>query len=271
MDNEEVIRKIETELRLQGNSERTIKVYTTRNTDFLNFIKKQPRYITTDDIKIYLSDLIKKGCNNATIALAKSSLKFFYDKILKKGFFAGYDIPKTKKERKLPSVLTKEEINNILDKSPFSRAKLATEFMYSSGLRVSECASLRWNDLDLKEKTGHLKRGKGGKDRMIILSGKLIEDLKLWPREGEFVFQGRNGNHITTRTLHRDVKQLLKDLSNKNVYPHLLRHSFATHLLEDGYDLRVIQELLAHENLETTQIYTKVSTKTLKRVKSPRD
>jgi integrase/recombinase XerD len=270
MDNEKVIQKIESELRLQGSSERTIKIYIHRNIDFLDFIKKQPRYITTDDIKLYLSDLIKKGNTNPSIALAKSSLKFFYDKLLKKGIFTE-DIPKTPKERKLPSVLTKEEINNILDNSHLSRAKLATEFMYSSGLRVSECASLKWNDLDLNERTGHLKRGKGGKDRMIILSVKLVEDLKIWPKEGEYVFQGRNGNHITTRTLHRDVKQLLKDLSNKNVYPHLLRHSFATHLLEDGYDLRVIQELLAHENLETTQIYTKVSTKTLKGVKSPRD
>ena len=128
----------------------------------------------------------------------------------------------------------------------------------------------KWNDLNLNEKTGHLKRGKGGKDRMIILSGKLVRNLQLWPREGEYIFPGRNRSHITTRTLHRDVKKLLKDLS-KNVYPHLLRHSFATHLLEDNYDLRVIQELLAHENLETTQIYTKVSTKTLKNVKSPRD
>ncbi len=270
MNQEEISQKIETELRLQGASERTIKVYTARNIDFLNFIKKQPKNITTEDIKIYLSNLIKNGNNQATIALAKSSLKFFYDKLLKKGLFTS-DIPKTKKERKLPSVLTKEEINNVLDNAYLTRAKLATEFMYSSGLRVSECASLKWGDLNLNEKTGHLKRGKGGKDRMIILSSKLVEDLKSWPRQGEYIFQGRNGAHITTRTLHRDVKELLKGLSNKNVYPHLLRHSFATHLLEDGYDLRVIQELLAHENLETTQIYTKVSTKTLKNVKSPRD
>ena len=262
--------KIETELRLQGSSERTINIYTTRNKDFLNFIKKQPRYVATEDIRLYLSDLIKKGNNQATIALAKSSLKFFYDRILKKNLFTA-DIPKTKKERKLPSVLTKEEINKVLDNAYLSREKLAAEFMYSSGLRVSECASLKWGDLNLDEKTGHLKRGKGGKDRMIILSNKLVKDLKMWSKEGEYIFQGKNSNHITTRTLHRDVKKLLKDLSNKNVYPHLLRHSFATHLLEDGYDIRVIQELLAHENLETTQIYTKVSTKTLKSVKSPRD
>ena len=270
MNQEGVIQKIETELRLQGSSERTINIYTSRNKDFLDFIKKQPRHVTTTDIKLYLSYLIKKRNNQATIALAKSSLKFFYDGILKKNLFTN-DIPKTKKERKLPSVLTKDEINNALDNAYLSRAKLATEFMYSSGLRVSECASLKWDDLNLAEKTGHLKRGKGGKDRMIILSSKLVEDLKQWPKEGQYIFQGRNGNHITTRTLHRDVKQLLKGLSNKNVYPHLLRHSFATHLLEDGYDLRVIQELLAHESLETTQIYTKVSTKTLKGVKSPRD
>ena len=270
MDQEEVAKKIETELRLQGCSERTIKVYTTRNIDFLNFIKKQPSRVTTEDIKLYLSSLIKKGNDRPTIALAKSSLKFFYDKTLEKGLFSGSKIQKTKKERKLPSVLLKEEINTILDKSPLSRAKLATEFMYSSGLRVSECASLRWSDLSLNEKTGHLKRGKGGKDRMIILSAKLVEDLKKWPREGQFIFQGRNDKHISTRTLERDVKDILKGL-DKRVYPHLLRHSFATHLLEDGYDLRVIQELLAHENLETTQIYTKVSTKTLKSVKSPRD
>src|SRR3989344_2553159 len=249
MKQEEVVLKIESELRLQGNSERTIKVYTSRNIDFLNFIKK--------------------GNNNSTIALAKSSLKFFYDKLLKKNLFTD-EIPKTKKQRKLPSVLTKEEINTILDNAPLSRAKLATEFMYSSGLRVSECASLKWNDLNLNEKTGHLKRGKGGKDRMILLSRKVVENLQRWPKKGEYIFSSRN-YHISTRTLQRDVKKLLKNITNKDVYPHLLRHSFATHLLEDGYDLRIIQELLAHENLETTQIYTKVSTKTLKGVKSPRD
>ena len=270
MKQEEVVLKIESELRLQGNSERTIKVYTSRNIDFLDFIKKQPRHITTNDIKLYLSNLIKKGNNNSTIALAKSSLKFFYDKLLKKNLFTD-EIPKTKKQRKLPSVLTKEEINTILDNAPLSRAKLATEFMYSSGLRVSECASLKWNDLNLNEKTGHLKRGKGGKDRMILLSRKVVENLQRWPKKGEYIFSSRNENHISTRTLQRDVKKLLKNITNKDVYPHLLRHSFATHLLEDGYDLRIIQELLAHENLETTQIYTKVSTKTLKGVKSPRD
>src|SRR3989344_7908912 len=269
MDKEEVIQKIETELRLQGSSERTIKIYTSRNKDFLDFIKKQPRNITTEDIKLYLSDSIKKGNNQSTIALTKSSLKFFYDRILKKNLFTN-DIPKTKKERKLPSVLTKKEINNVLDNSPLTREKLAVEFMYSSGLRVSECTSLKWNDLNLNEKTGHLKRGKGGKDRMIILSRKVVENLQRWPKKGEYIFSSRN-YHISTRTLQRDVKKLLKNITNKDVYPHLLRHSFATHLLEDGYDLRIIQELLAHENLETTQIYTKVSTKTLKGVKSPRD
>ena len=271
MQKEEIKSKIASELRIQGKSERTITVYTAYNLDLLKFINKKPRYITKDDIKLYLSNFVKRGRNPATLSLVKSSLKFFYEGILKKNLFD--DIKTPKRERKIPLILSKEEIRNLIEKAPDKRTKLVTEFMYSSGLRVSECASLKWDDLDFNEKIGLLKKGKGKKDRLFILSERLIKDLQEWPRKGDYVFVNENTNKpVTTRTIQRDIKKLAKNaVGRKNIYPHLLRHSFATHLLESGVDIRIIQELLAHENIQTTQIYTKVSRKTLKGVKSPLD
>ncbi|MBW3013695.1 tyrosine-type recombinase/integrase, partial [Candidatus Woesearchaeota archaeon] len=186
---------------------------------------------------------------------------------------AGIKTPK--KQRKLPDVLTKDEIKQLLGSADSLRDKLLIEFMYSSGLRVAECASLKISDLDLKEKIGLLKKGKGAKDRFFILSEKLITDLSQYLEEREeqskYVFPGRT-EAISTRRIQEIVHQTAKKAGIKNkVYCHLLRHAFATHLLEAGTDIRLIQELLAHSNLQTTQFYTKISTKQLKLVKSPLD
>ena len=162
MTKEEIKQKIETELRIQGKSDRTISIYIFYNLSLLDHIKKDYNAINQDDIKLYLSYLIKKGCDNSTIALVRSALKYFYDSILKKNLMA--DIRTPKKERKIPDILTKEEIKKMIENAPNMRAKLLIEFMYSSGLRVSECASLKWQDLDLNEKIGLLKRGKGKKE-----------------------------------------------------------------------------------------------------------
>ncbi|MFH0898807.1 MAG: site-specific tyrosine recombinase/integron integrase [bacterium] len=265
-----IAKRLSTELKIQGKSQRTIKTYTFYNTDFIAFIKKSPVDIKEDDIKDYFAHLLSdRNCNPATVALARSALAFYYDSILKKNIVLGIKTPK--KQQKLPDVLSKQDMTLLIDKTNDVRTRVLIELMYASGLRVSEAANLEWENIDFSEKMGKLKRGKGGKDRLFILSERLIIDLKEWKIQspGKFVF---GDTPLSTRTIQRDVKLAAKTAGiTKDVHPHMFRHSFATHLLEAGTDIRVIQELLAHSNLATTQVYTHISTKMLKKVRSPLD
>lgn len=273
MDISEVKRKIETELKIQGKSKRTIEMYTYFNEGFLKYVKKDTKSIKTDDVKEYLAELLSKGNSPASAALARSALKYFYDGMLKKGLMIDVKTPKS--HRKLPDVLTKEEMKLLIDNAGSLRNKLLFEMMYASGLRVSECAHLKVADLNLADKTGLLKFGKGGKDRFFILSDKLVEDLKEYFKQkqddGTYVFPGNDGP-ITTRAIQDVMTRAAKRSGiKKHIHCHGLRHAFATHLLDAGTDIRVIQELLAHANLQTTQFYTQVSKQRLKLVKSPLD
>ncbi|MDD5650949.1 MAG: tyrosine-type recombinase/integrase [Candidatus Nanoarchaeia archaeon] len=273
MDKKEVCRKIKTELQIQGKSIQTQKTYCYFNERFLDFVNKDVKDIDEDDVKSFLASLLsEKKYDLSSVALARSSLKYFYDDLLKKNILVNIKTPK--KQRKLPDVLTKDEVKLLIENSGSLRNKLLIEFMYSSGLRVSECAKLKIDDLNLEEKTGLLKLGKGGKDRFFILSEKVIEDFKKYlETEGkiEYVFPGTNGA-VGVRAIQRVVTRIAKKSGiKKHVYCHLLRHAFATHLLEDGVDIRKIQLLLNHANLQTTSWYTQVSTKELKKVKSPLD
>ncbi len=273
MDISEVSKKIETELKIQGKSKRTIKMYTYFNEKFLNFINKAPEQVNTDDIKMFLADLLSKGNDPGTVALARSSLKYFYDEMLEKGIMLRIRTPK--KQRKIPDVLTKEEVALLIENAGSLRNKLLIEFMYAAGLRVAECARLKVSNLNLEDKTGLLQSGKGGKDRFFILSDRLVKDLReyLGKRldDGTYVFPGEKG-HLEVRSIQDVIKRIARRSGiKKKVYCHALRHAFATHLLESGTDIRLIQELLAHSNLQTTQFYTKVSKKQLQGVKSPLD
>lgn len=272
MEVKEVVRKIETELKIQGKSPRTQRMYTFFNKNFLEFIKKDTDLITEDDIKTYFAYLLSEKKNDpASVALARSSLKFFYDDILKKKLLVGIKTPK--KIRRIPEVLSKDEIKRLIDNSGSLRNKILVEFLYSSGLRVSELAKLKVRDINLDEKTGLLKEGKGGKDRFFILSEVLVKDLReyLKNNKSEYLLPSSTSS-ITTRSIQKAIQRMAKRANiQRKVYPHLLRHTFATHLLEAGVDIRHIQELLAHSSLQTTQFYTQVSTKELKKIKSPLD
>jgi integrase/recombinase XerD len=266
--------KLSTELKIRGFSNKTVDTYLYHNKRFLNFIKKEPQNVNEDDAKkhmAYLMTDLKLSPRSVNIAL--SSLKFFYNEILRNRAFNEVKHPKL--EKKLPTVLTKEEIRKMLDVIKNPKHKLLVEFMYSSGLRVSECVSLKVDDLDLNEKIGKIKHGKGNKERYIILSNNLIEHLTEYiskKRDNSIYIFSVNGRPITIRQAQMVVKKSAKKANiKKRVFCHALRSSFATHLLEAGTDIRVIQELLGHSNLSTTQIYTKVSIQQLKKVKSPLD
>jgi integrase/recombinase XerD len=185
-------------------------------------------------------------------------------------------IPRPRKERQLPAVLSPEEVARILARARNPKHRALLMLLYSAGLRVGEVVRLRVPDLDVERGLVRIRRGKGGKDRYTLLARRAIEAVRLYrdayPTTG-WLFPGPNPDrHLTTRTVQRIVKNVAEAAGiEKDVSSHTLRHSFATHLLEGGTNLRVIQELLGHQSARTTQIYTHVARSTLETVRSPLD
>jgi len=263
------LKQLETELKLRRRSDKTLKNYMFFNQKFLDFIKKPIDSIDINDLKSYLATFSEKS--TATLSLAISSLRFFYEKILKKEFFKEIEAPK--KENKLPVVLTKEEVKQLINGTETSKSKLIISLLYSSGLRVSELVNLKVNDLNLDDKIGWVRAGKGKKDRMFIISDRISEQLKeFFGKHSNYQYVLSESEPLTTRNIQKIIKHTSKKAGmQKKITPHTLRHSYATHLLESGTDIRYIQELLGHSNLNTTQIYTHVSTEELKKIRSPLD
>jgi len=273
------LRKLETELKIRGFSEKTVSSYLFHNQKFLDFTKKQTDEIEEDDIKAYLAHLMSdKSLKPASVNLALCTLKFFYTEILEKDIFKKVKAPKL--EHKIPTVLSKDEIKALLEAAKNKKHKLLIEFLYSSGLRVSEAVGMKVNDLDMNERIGIVKSGKGKKDRLIILSNNLIDHIEKYLKKreekgykSEYLFHVKNPEkHLSVRQAQKIIQKIaLKAKIKKRVFCHALRSSFATHLLESGVDIRVIQDLLGHASIATTQRYVKVSTEQLKKVKSPLD
>lgn len=268
------LRKLETEMKLRGFSKQTSKMYLFYNTKFLEYIKKPPEGIDDNDIKEYLAHKMSDhSLSNASIALIKASLKFFYAEILGKNLAL---IKTPKSSKKLPIVLTRKEIRELLDNTENPKHRLLIELLYSTGLRLSECVNLKYSDLDLNDGIGWVRMGKGAKDRIFIISGMFKRDLLEYKEKSGADGKGyiflTNGKKMSPRGIQHAIKKAAKRAGiEKDVHVHTLRHSFATHLLEDGVDIRKIQTLLGHANLQTTQIYTQVSSEEIKKIKSPLD
>jgi integrase/recombinase XerD len=258
------------ELKIRGFSKNTVKTYLFYNQKFYDFIKKNAVLITEDDVKKYLGYMrVDRECSNRTLSLIMAALEFYHNELLNKSFsFKRPKIPKN-----VPVVLSRDEIKKLLASATNKKHRLIIELLYSSGLRLSECVNLNVEDLELDEKIGWVRQGKGGKDRFFILSEKVSKKLQKYigDRRRGLVFTGRNGT-LSKRTIQKIVKGTAEKAGlKKNVHVHTLRHSFATHLLEAGVDIRKIQELLGHSDLSTTQIYAHVSSKELRKIKSPLD
>jgi len=272
--NEKLVKNFKQELLISGYSARTLKMYTLFVKEFLEYHNKKIDEFNRGDLVEFLANKKEKGASNATLALAHAALKFFFHNVHNKKIVD--EIKIAKQSKKLPTVLTKSEIKELFKATKFGRNRLILQFLYSSGCRVSECCKLKIDDLDLREKIARIKAGKGDKDRVIILSNEWIKELKKYMKrkkiKSEYVFSKKNGKPLSADTIQRIVRNSTEKAGiTKHVSPHSLRHSFATHLLESGENIRKIQELLGHSNLNTTQIYTKVSLTELKKVKSPLD
>ncbi len=267
------LKELKNELEAKGVSNRTINSYLYYNQKFLEFTNKTPNYISRNDINSFLSQLRQRGLSNNTLAHVTAALKFYYQNILGRKFFFGIRYPR--RERKLPTVLTKQEIKKMIEVTKNPKHRLLIELAYGSGLRVSEVVKLKLKDFDFENRSIFVRQGKGRKDRKTILPENLVTKIKEYSNgkdSEEFLFSSYKNSHLSIRSAQKIVKHSSK-LANidKNVYVHALRHSFATHLLENGFDIKHISELLGHKRLETTQIYSHLSSDYIKNVKSPLD
>jgi integrase/recombinase XerD len=264
---------LKVELKLRGFSPNTERTYVYHNQKFLEFIKKDPKDVTENDVKLFLAQLLSDEKQKSSVALVRSALLFYYNEILHKGM-ASIKTPKIPK--KLPITLSKEEIKRLIEAATHEKSKLRIKLLYASGVRISEALKLRVEDLEPAQKIGWVRGGKGGKDRMIILSQHVIEELAVFQKSrgitSGYIFLGKDGGPMTARNAQKIVSNAAQAAGiTKEVTPHKLRHSFATHLREAGQDLRVIQELLGHSSIQTTEIYTHVSTEEKKSIVSPAD
>jgi integrase/recombinase XerD len=265
----DILSKLDTELQIRGMSKQTVSTYHLHCKKFLEFANKEPEQIEEDDIKAYLAEKMSHDAAPRSVALAKAAIIFMTNELL--GKLIKIKTPKI--PRSVPAVLNKEEIKRLINAAKSDKHRLIVKLLYSSGLRLSELVNLKLEDLELDNKTGWVRGGKGGKDRMIILSDTVVEHVKQFRGERKigYILQGR-GDHMSGRSVQKALDELAKRAEiTKNVHPHMLRHSFATHLLEAGTDIRKIQVLLGHADLSTTQIYTQVTNKELQKIRSPMD
>jgi len=255
------------ELELRGQSKNTIRNYGYTLSNFFDFTNKNPESVSELDIKRYMIHLKnEKNATNRTIHRHLNALRSYFryqnidiaDKVM---------LPKLSKP--LPKFLTKEEIKILLEEPGKLRDKCLIRLLYSTGLRVSELVKLNKNDI--KTESIHVVSGKGSKDRIVFVDSKTREMLDRYILErndtNEALFLSNHNERISARTIQWLIKKYSKEAGiEKKVTPHVLRHSFATHMLEGDADIVVIKELLGHSNLSTTQIYTHVTDERRKKV-----
>jgi integrase/recombinase XerD len=274
MNKDEFLKKLEIELKIAKNSSHTLKNYLRLNSQLLDYLNKEPEQITEDDIKLFIAENLADR-SSMSIIMFLSAVKYAYTSILK--IDPTTHIRRPKREKRLPVVLTKDEIFALLEALNNKKSRMMISLVYATGMRVSEITGLKINDLDFDDKIGHVRQGKGKKDRIFNIPLFIIAKLRKYAENqkehgNEFMFPGRNGKKMSDRNVQKIVKKAGEKAGiKKEVHTHTLRHSFATHLLENEVDIRKIQELLGHSDLSTTQIYTHVSPEELKKIKSPLD
>jgi integrase/recombinase XerD len=268
---EEFLLKLE--LRRYANS--TVKTYVTFFELFINFHKdKELKALDENDIRVFLQHLIQKKHSNSYVNQAINAIKFYYEVVLgMPNRF--YEIERPRKESKLPKVISKEEILSIIENTNNIKHRCIVQLLYGSGLRRSELLNLKLDDIDSKRMLVRVVGSKGNKDRLTLLSKTALNDLRKYYTKYEphiYLFEGKKGIKYSGASVLKIVKTAAeKARIRTTVTPHVLRHSFATHLLESGTDLRQIQVLLGHGSTKTTEIYTHVATNTFESIKNPLD
>ena len=261
--------QLEKRCKLRGYSRQTIKSYVFYVNKFLKFLDKSGCNLNHEGVKSYLLSL---DCAASTSRLAHALIQFFFRDILKKPFTLE-EIPLRKKVKQLPKVISKKNLQLMINNTKNLKHKLVLKFLYSSGLRLQELINMKREHIDIEQGLILVKLGKGKKDRYTLLASSLKEDLLKYYSTMDFstkyVFEGRKGKYTK-----KSVQMICKkagEIIGLHIHPHMLRHSFATHLLESGVDIRYIQKLLGHSDIKTTQIYTQISNTAIRNIKSPLD
>lgn len=259
------------DLMYRNYSRKTIESYLFCLERYLRFKKTDLDRLNTANIKYFLFTLQRKGLAPETVNLHLNAIKFFYKQV--KNCKPELNIKLARGNRKLPVVLTKTEVPRLLSATKNSKHKLLLSLAYGAGLRVNEALNLKVRDIDLEELTVLVKPGKGNKERITVFPEKLkdpVRNLIAGKSSESYVFESERGGRLTARSAQKVFEKALKESGiKKEASFHSLRHSFATHLLESGVDIRYIQALLGHKNIRTTQRYTQVTNPAIKKIKSP--
>lgn len=260
------------EMKLRNYSPKTINAYTRVVRDLYVFYKRRPpRDISEEDIKEFLYIRQQQGLSSQSIALFANALNFLYTQIYHRD---GYNkIHHPKQAKRLPVILSREEIKQIIDQTVNFKHRLLLSVAYAAGLRVSEVVRLRVRDIDFDALTIMVRQGKGKKDRLTVFSASLSSDLRklaAGKSGNDYLFESGRGGRLTETSAQKIFYQSVRRVGIKKLATfHSLRHSFATHLLENGVDVRYVQELLGHSNIRTTQLYTHVTNPIIKNIRSP--
>lgn len=275
MKNEELLQSMEKLLRLKNYSQRTVKAYVGALFRCMEYFEKDISGISNEDLNRYLLYLLEDRKRSASyLSVVVSSFKIAFNEILERN--DDIIFPKVKREQKLPDILSKYEVVKVIETVRNLKHKAMLVACYSAGLRVAEVASLKVGDIDSKRMLVHIRSGKGAKDRYTLLSHKCLAILRDYARiykPHDWLFEGmKQDKHISERSCQKIFEVAVKKAGlKKDVSIHSLRHSFATHLLEQGTDIRYIQQLLGHTSAKTTQRYLHVSNRYLAGIVSPLD
>jgi site-specific recombinase XerD len=264
------------ELELRGMSKATKKSYVLCCRVFVAHFMRSPELLRADDITAFLLHLKRdRKAGPSCVGVYVAAIRFLYRSVLRNPEVVA-DLPRPRIPKTLSQVLSREEVEQLLGAVRSIKHRTILMAAYGAGLRISEALRLRVEDIDSKRMVIHVRGAKQGKDRFVLLSPRLLEALRRYwveskPR-GPYLFPSRSGRPVSIDVIRRVFKATVNEIGfKKRVTLHSLRHGFATHLLEDGTDIRVIQALLGHSTIETTAHYTRVSTRHMQTVTSPLD
>jgi integrase/recombinase XerD len=261
------LRKLHQEMEIRNYSEKSIKSYKGFVSGFLDY--SSGRVLDKDLVKEYIQQQIRIK-NASTVSGQISALKFYFEKVLGRKL----EMNHPKRNKSIPNILSIDEVKRLVEVTSNIKHRLIIQLLYGCGLRVSEVVKIQKEDVNFNEELIKICLSKGKKDRFVKIPASLIDNLKRYYEleVGIYLFESNRGVKLTTATIQKIIKNSSKKADiNKNVSPHTLRHSFATHLLEQGTDLRLIQKLLGHSDIRTTQVYLTISNQSIKNVKSPLD
>ncbi|MBI2634616.1 tyrosine-type recombinase/integrase [Candidatus Peregrinibacteria bacterium] len=268
---DKLLEQTKNELKLKSCRPKTIKSYVRCLKRFLGEVGDRWAVIDIPIIKKFLLERDAEKLSSSSLNIYLCAIKFFYRHVI--GMVDAINIRFIRRRKRLPVVLSHGEILRIVAGIKNVKHKLIISLAYGAGLRISEVVNLQVQDLDFDRELIYVRNGKGSKDRVTILPKKLESDLKLFIEKcdmNEPVFVSQMGGKLTTRTLAKVFEQSIKRAGiGKTASFHSLRHSFATHMLENGTDIRFLQELLGHTDIKTTELYTKVTSKSIQKLQSP--